>query len=85
MNIKKTLFASADWILGSMDPGEYNHVALGLIFLRYVSESFEQLHLHRPDRLDWTQTNGGGSLRELNEFGDVGQSRMARVPIPADW
>ncbi len=29
---------------GNMDPGEYKHVALGMIFLRYVSESFQRLH-----------------------------------------
>ncbi len=39
--IEKTLFAAADKMRGAMDPGEYKHVALGLIFLRYVSAAFE--------------------------------------------
>ena len=43
-NIEKTLFAAADKMRGAMDPGEYKHIALGLLFLRYVSESFERLH-----------------------------------------
>jgi len=39
--IEKTLFAAADKMRGAMDPGEYKHVALGLLFLRYVSAAFE--------------------------------------------
>jgi len=39
--IEKTLFAAADKMRGAMDAGEYKHVALGLLFLRYVSAAFE--------------------------------------------
>ncbi|WP_233243051.1 type I restriction-modification system subunit M N-terminal domain-containing protein [Thioclava sp. NG1] len=44
MSIEKTLFAAADKMRGAMDPGEYKHVALGLLFLRYVSAAFEKMH-----------------------------------------
>jgi len=44
MTIEKTLFAAADKMRGSMDAGEYKHVALGLLFLRYVSVAFQRLH-----------------------------------------
>jgi len=44
VSIEKTLFAAADKMRGSMDSSEYKHVALGLLFLRYVSVSFERLH-----------------------------------------
>lgn len=44
MSIEKTLFAAADKMRGAMDPGEYKHIALGLLFLRYVSEAFERTH-----------------------------------------
>ncbi|MAW86145.1 MAG: DNA methyltransferase [Phyllobacteriaceae bacterium] len=44
MSIEKTLFAAADKMRGSMDAGEYKHIALGLLFLRYVSVSFQRLH-----------------------------------------
>ena len=44
MSIEKTLFAAADKMRGSMDAGEYKHIALGLLFLRYVSISFQRLH-----------------------------------------
>ncbi len=44
MTIERTLFAAADKMRGAMDPGEYKHVMLGLLFLRYVSLRFEQVH-----------------------------------------
>lgn len=44
MSIEKTLFAAADKMRGAMDAGEYKLIALGLLFLRYVSEAFERRH-----------------------------------------
>ena len=35
----------ADALRGSMDAAEYKHVVLGLIFLKYVSDAFEEAHL----------------------------------------
>lgn len=43
--IEKMLFSAADKMRGAMDPGEYKHVALGLLFLRYVSAAFEAKRL----------------------------------------
>ena len=36
------LWAMADALRGSMDAAEYKHVALGLIFLKYISDAFEE-------------------------------------------
>jgi type I restriction enzyme M protein len=36
------LWLAADKLRGSMDAAEYKHVALGLIFLKYVSDSFSE-------------------------------------------
>ena len=38
------LWAMADELRGSMDAAEYKHVVLGLIFLKYVSDAFEETH-----------------------------------------
>lgn len=35
------LFKAADKLRGNLEPSEYKHVALGLIFLKYISEAFE--------------------------------------------
>ena len=34
----------ADALRGSMDAAEYNHVVLGLIFLKYISDAFEEAY-----------------------------------------
>ena len=34
----------ADALRGSMDAAEYKHVVLGLIFLKYLSDAFEERH-----------------------------------------
>src|SRR5512143_3793839 len=38
------LWQMADAMRGSMDAAEYKHVALGLIFLKYISDAFEEQH-----------------------------------------
>ena len=38
------LWKMADALRGSMDAAEYKHVALGLIFLKYISDAFEERH-----------------------------------------
>ena len=43
-NLEKRLWSSADKLRSNMDAAEYKHVVLGLIFLKYVSDSFEEIH-----------------------------------------
>ena len=38
------LWRMADALRGSMDAAEYKHVVLGLIFLKYISDAFEERH-----------------------------------------
>lgn len=42
MNFEKELWAAADKLRGNMDASEYKHVVLGLIFLKYISDKFEE-------------------------------------------
>ena len=39
------LFKAADKMRGGLEPSEYKHVALGLIFLKYISEAFQAMHV----------------------------------------
>ncbi|MBI5333872.1 MAG: SAM-dependent DNA methyltransferase [Burkholderiales bacterium] len=41
-DLKKTLWAAADKLRSSMDAAEYKHIVLGLIFLKYISDAFDQ-------------------------------------------
>ena len=38
------LFKAADKLRKNIDAAEYKHIVLGLIFLKYISDSFEELH-----------------------------------------
>ena len=38
------LWRMADTLRGSMDAAEYKHVVLGLIFLKYISDAFEEVY-----------------------------------------
>ena len=44
LGFEARMWAAADTLRGSMDASEYKHVVLGLIFLKYISDSFEELH-----------------------------------------
>src|SRR5215470_2764080 len=41
---EQQLWQMADALRGSMDAAEYKHVVLGLIFLKYISDAFEEQH-----------------------------------------
>ena len=43
-NCESQLWQMADALRGSMDAAEYKHVVLGLIFLKYISDAFEERH-----------------------------------------
>ena len=42
--LEKTLWAAADKLRSNMDAAEYKHIVLGLIFLKYISDAFSDLH-----------------------------------------
>ena len=42
--LEKTLWDAADKLRSNMDAAEYKHVVLGLIFLKYVSDSFNRVY-----------------------------------------
>jgi len=44
LGFEATLWKAADKLRGHMDAAEYKHVVLGLIFLKYISDAFEELH-----------------------------------------
>ncbi|WP_313340061.1 class I SAM-dependent DNA methyltransferase [Sedimentibacter sp.] len=44
LDFENDLWAMADKLRGNIQPGEYKDVVLGLIFLKYISDSFEEKH-----------------------------------------
>jgi len=54
LGFETRLWAAADKLRGNMEPSDYKHVALGLIFLKYISDAFEakRVELLRDDLAD---------------------------------
>lgn len=44
LGFEAKLWQAADKLRNNMDAAEYKHVVLGLIFLKYISDSFEEMH-----------------------------------------
>ncbi len=71
------LWRMADTLRGSMDAAEYKHVVLGLIFLKYISDAFEEMH----DRLE-TEKGQGADPEDPDEYRAV---NIFWVPLEARW
>lgn len=41
LGFEAKLWTAADKLRGNMEPSDYKHVSLGLIFLKYISDAFE--------------------------------------------
>lgn len=52
LGFEATLWAAADKLRGHMDAAEYKHVVLGLIFLKYISDAFEERYTRLQDERD---------------------------------
>lgn len=48
-SLEQTLWEAADKLRGNQEPSEYKHVVLGLVFLKYISDRFEE----RRQTLEW--------------------------------
>ena len=44
LGFEKDIFAAADKLRNNIDAAEYKNIFLGLIFLKYISDSFEEKH-----------------------------------------
>jgi type I restriction enzyme M protein len=60
-SIEETLWESANKLRGSVEPAEYKHVVLGLIFLKFASDKFEE---HRQTLI----SKGQEKYIEMPEF-----------------
>ena len=61
LGFEKEIFAAADKLRGNIDAAEYKNVVLGLIFLKYISDSFE-------DRYQELVEEGEGFEEDRDEY-----------------
>ena len=80
-----TLWKSADALRGQVDAAEYKHVVLGLLFLKYISDSFEA----RRDELKAELTAEGITEAQqealLESRDEYTAERVFWVPPEARW
>jgi len=67
LGFEEKLWQAADKMRGHMDPSEYKHVALGLIFLKYISDAFEERRLEIESELadPWSTREGADLLEAI--------------------
>ncbi len=76
--IEKTLWQAADKLRNNLDAAEYKHVVLGLIFLKYISDAFNDLYR----KLSAEQTTSGADPEDKDEYL---AERVFYVPPSARW
>lgn len=91
LNFEKELWKAADRLRGNIDASEYKHVVLGLLFLKYVSDSFYQ-HRHELERMAsdpknkeyyiQKETDRKFIIDDKNQYKGVGRFF---IPEPARW
>lgn len=52
LGFERELWKAADALRSNMDAAEYKHVVLGLIFLKYISDAFEEQHARLEGEID---------------------------------
>ena len=75
--LEKKLWKAADKLRKNMDAAEYKHVASGLIFLKYISDAFEELFQQLT-----SQKSEGADPEDKNEYL---AEKVFFVPAIARW
>jgi len=78
LGFEQTLWAAADKLRGHLDAAEYKHVVLGLIFLKYISDAFQEIYDDLAARQDTDYTDP----EDRDEY--LGQNAFW-VPPEARW
>ena len=91
-DIKKTLWATADKLRANMDAAEYKHLVLGLIFVKYISDTFSahraalKVRLADPeDEYFYGQAADEDLDAELEDRDYFTEANVFWVPESARW
>ena len=78
------LWQMADALRGSMDAGEYKHVTLGLLFLKYISDAFEEQHARlESEKKQGADPEDPDEYRALNIFWVPPEARWSHLKAQA--
>ena len=79
LGFEAKLWLAADKLRNNMDAAEYKHVVLGLMFLKYISDSFEEM---RAKLFSGTGPYVGSDPEDADEYR---AENVFWVPKPARW
>ncbi|MDZ4158949.1 MAG: class I SAM-dependent DNA methyltransferase [Anaerolineaceae bacterium] len=77
--LEKTLWAAADKLRNNMDAAEYKHIVLGLIFLKYISDAFNDLYMKLKEG------KGGFEDADAEDPDEYLANNVFFVPEKARW
>lgn len=80
-----TLWKAADTLRGQIDAAEYKHVVLGLLFLKYISDSFEARREELKAELEADGISGKQLDALLENRDEYTAERVFWVPQEARW
>lgn len=78
IGFEEKLWQMADKLRGSMDAAEYKHVVLGLLFLKYVSDAFEEVHAELTQE-EWADPEDKDEYMAKNVFWVPPQARWSHI------
>jgi type I restriction enzyme M protein len=80
LGFEATLWAAADKLRNNMDAAEYKHVVLGLIFLKYISDAFDERHAELvADKAHGADPEDPDEYRAANVFWVPKEARWAHL------
>ena len=84
-SLEQTLWEAADKLRGNQEPSEYKHVVLGLVFLKYISDRFEE----RRENLENELVAEGIKAERIPSFlesrDEYASHNVFWVPAEARW
>jgi len=87
---EKELWAAADRLRGNIDASDYKYIVLGLLFLKYISDTFYQHRSHLKDLMahegsEYYIPNKELREKELEEKDLYTRERIFYIPERARW
>jgi len=84
LGFESELWRAADALRSNMDAAEYKHVVLGLIFLKYISDAFEEQHAKlEAERAQGADPEDPDEYRAVNIFWVPKEARWSRLKAEA--
>jgi len=81
LGFEEKLWAAADKLRGHMDASEYKHVVLGLIFLKSISDAFQEKYgeLEAKQKTEYTDPEDRDEYAAANIFWVPKEARWSRL------